>query len=106
MAKFIIDLKASFRPFAYASAFSLLAVQVASAQPKSECNQLPDQAQCQALKSGDVSLCKWIDRSASYTVTGPRKSYCRTSTATITKEAFERMQAARAGSSQPVASAR
>lgn len=106
MAKFIITLQASLRPFAFASALTLLAVPQAYAKPRSECNQLTDQAQCAALKSGNVDLCKWIDQSNSYTVKGQRKSYCRTSTVTISKADYERIEAAKAGSSGPIANAR
>ncbi len=95
MAKFIVSIIGGLRPFALASVCSLLALHAAQAKPKSQCNVLQDKAQCEALKMGDVSLCSWIDMSASYTVSGQRKSYCRMSGKSLTKEQFESLQAAR-----------
>lgn len=95
MAKFIITLMGGLRPFALASVFSLLALHGSQAKPKSECNLLQSKAQCEALKMGEVQLCSWIDMSTSYTVSGQRKSYCRVSGKSLTKEQFESLQAAR-----------
>lgn len=95
MAKFILQIVGGLRPFVLASAFSLLALHGTNAKPKSQCNVLQDKAQCEALKMGDVSLCSWIDMSASYTVSGQRKSYCRMSGKSLTKEQFEALTAAR-----------
>lgn len=95
MAKFIISITGGLRPFALALPFSLLALHAATAKPKSMCNQLQEKPQCEALKVGDVSLCQWIDMSNSYTASGQRKSYCRMSSKSLTKEQFETLQAAR-----------
>lgn len=91
MKRFIIT--ASLLPFVFASSGTM-------AKPKSQCNMLQDKAQCEALTVASVALCQWIDMSQSYTANGQRKSYCRTSGKSITKEQFEAMQTARqAGSS-------
>lgn len=97
--KFITTLEFGLRPFVLSSALILLAVP-AVAKPKSQCNQLADKAQCEALQVANVNLCQWIDMSASYTANGPRKSYCRMSGKSITKEQWEALQAARTASTQ------
>jgi hypothetical protein len=94
MAKFLISIVGGLRPFVLASAFSLLALHPGNAKPKSQCNVLTDKTQCEALKGGEINLCQWIDMSNSYTVNGPRKSYCRLSGKSITKEQYEALKTA------------
>lgn len=65
-----------------------------SAKPKSQCNVLTQQAECEALKVADINLCQWI-APQSFTVNGQRKAYCRMSGKSITKDQFEAMQQAR-----------
>jgi hypothetical protein len=65
-----------------------------SAKPKSQCNVLTQQAECEALKVADINLCQWI-APQTYTANGQRKAYCRMSGKSITKEQFESLQQAR-----------
>lgn len=110
MAHYLLTFKMSFRPFVCSSALiaaTLLGSGSLSAKPKSPCAQQLNQESCAALKAGTFGLCQWVDMSGSYTVNGQRKSYCRTSGKSLSKEQFEALQAAQqAGSSGQAANAR
>jgi hypothetical protein len=102
MARFLISVVGSLRPFASASLLSLLMLPAGgslSAKPKSQCALLGTKEACVALVKSHINLCQWVDMSGSFTVNGVRKSYCRGSSKTITREQFEALQAVRDGSS-------